>query len=235
MGRWLFLPDTVQKDLENLSRCSAERIGNLRSLLDSASGGRNFANYLRVSEILGVSDDDAAGIYSFWDYVQRERADHEKSGADTIEELIAFLERKIASVKSAKDKEAIDKTLNQIREKSAALIALFEDCPKRDFARKSSLLESGPLPHLANLRSFCDLRPIYNKAGTEIVSQTALITLRLGTHSDHTDEHKELLINLREPDLDRLERELRRIRQKLVFLKKHFQVNSSKAKKLREG
>jgi hypothetical protein len=232
MGRWLFLPDTVQKDLGTLSRASVERLGKLRSLLDSAEGRRNSAFYIRVAETLGVSDQEAAEVFSFWEYVQQERAEKEKTGGEAVEEFVSFLEGKLASHKSAKDKESLVQTLRETKQKSPVLAELFSDCPKREFARKSSLLESGPLPHLANIRSFCDIRPIYNKSGTEIVDQVALITLRLGTHSDHLDEHKEVLINLREQDVDRLERELKRLRQKLALMKKGFQINPSKAKKL---
>jgi len=35
MAKWLFLPDSVQRDLEILSQSSVESIRNFRTLLDS--------------------------------------------------------------------------------------------------------------------------------------------------------------------------------------------------------
>ncbi len=231
MGRWLFLPDTVQKDLEILSRASVERLGELRSLLDSEERQRPFETYLHVAEILGISDEEAAGLYSFWDYVLRERVANDKASEDAVGEFVSFLEWKIASSKSQEDKEAVGHILREINQRRLALTALFEDCPHREFARKSALLEAGPLPHLANIRTFCDIRPIYNKTGTEIVDHVALITLRLGTHSSHLDENKEVLINLRERDVDRMEDELKRLRLKMAALKSRWPTGQSKAKK----
>jgi hypothetical protein len=233
MGRWLFLPDTVQKDLDILSRSSRECLGGLQSLLDSEEGLRAFAVYLRVAEILGISDQEAAGLYSFWEYVQQERVENEKTGGETIDEFLSFLEGKITSGKSQKDKDVPAHIASLIKQKKSVLAKLFEDCPNREFAKKTSLLESGPLPHLANIRTFCDIRPIYNKDGTAIIDHVALITLRLGTHSGHLDENKEVLINLRELDVDRIERELKRLRQKLEVLKKSSPMKPTKAKKSR--
>ena len=231
MGRWLFLPDTVQEDIEVLARASVERLGKLRALLDSERTVRAFEVYLRVGEILGISDQQAAGLFAFWDYVQRERVENEKTGSDAFAEVVTFLEGKAASRTSPEDKESLGQTLREIKQKKAALTALLGECPKRELARKSAMLGSGPLPHFANVKTFCDIRPVYNKSGTEIVDQVALITLRLGTHSDRLEDFKEILINLRERDVDRIEGELKRLRKKLAVLKKLPPIKPIPAKK----
>ena len=197
MSRWLFLPDSVQKDFEILSQLLAERLGRLRALLDSEEGLGPFDLYLPVAEILDISDQEAAGLYSFWEYVQQEAPINGKTGAEAVTEFLAFLERKIASGKSPKHKDVFVHIAHGIKEQRPALTRLFEECPSRDFAKKASLLQSGPLPHLSGIKTFCDVRPIYNKDGTAIVDHIAPITLRLGTHTSDLDESKEVLINLR--------------------------------------
>jgi hypothetical protein len=233
MSRWLFLPDNVQKDLEILSRTSADCLGRLRALLDSEEGLRAFAVYLRVAETMAITDQEAARLYSFWEYVQQERAENDKSGGEAVDEFLSFLEGKFGLGKSQKDKDVRAQIASGIKQKRPALTRLFDECPNREFAKKTSLLESGPLPHLANIKTFCDVRPIYDKDGTAIVDHVALITLRLGIHSGHLDENKEVLINLREPDVERIEKELERLRTKLAVLKKSLPIKPTKAKKSR--
>ncbi|MGO8903238.1 MAG: hypothetical protein ACLQU5_33610 [Isosphaeraceae bacterium] len=235
MGRWLFLPDSVQDDLEVLSRASVERIGKLRSLLDSEEGLRTFSLYLRVAEILDISDQEAASLFSFWEYVQQERTEREKTGAETVAEFLAFLERKIKAGYAEEDTPDLKAARQMILGKKEALAALFEECPKREFARKTSMLERGPLPYLAGIRSFCDARPIFSKDGSEIVDTIAVITLRLATHNSHLDETKEVLINLRELDLDRIEEEIRRIRSKMDSLKRKYSLESERKSKRNRG
>jgi hypothetical protein len=234
MGRWLFLPDSVLEELVILSRASVDRLAKLRLLLDSEESLRSSAVSLRVGEILGVSDQEAAGVFSFWEYVQQERTENEKTGKETLDEFLRLLKSKQNTADSPEALEFVRDTNHSIQVKRDALEALFEECPSRDYARKARLLESGPLPHLARVRTFCDLRPIYNAEGTEIIDHVALITMRLGIHNSYSDENKEVLINLRELDLKRIEEELQRTRTKLAVLKKRFDLKTeTKLKKSR--
>jgi hypothetical protein len=238
MGRWLFLPDSVEKDLEILSRSTVERINRVRALLDSDKGLREFAVYIRVAEILQISDEEAARLYAFWEYIQNERTENEKTGDDAVDEFASFLRGRIAtgkkSVGSVGEEDSLKEILRQIEEKKVALSRLFQDCPNRDLAKKTSRLEAGPLPHLAGINSYCDIRPVYNKDGTEIVEHLVMITLRLATHDRRLDENKDVLINLNERDLDRIETELLRIRNKLEVLKKSLPSRSmNRTKKTR--
>jgi hypothetical protein len=233
MARWLFLPDTVETDIGILAEASGERLAKLRSVFDSENGFRSYEGYLRVAEILGVSDEEAAKLYTFWEYVQRQRRENEKTGADTFEEFVAFLEGRIAAAKSPEAKKTLSRTLQETKQRRAALTKLFEDCPTREFARKSHHLQSGPLPHLTSVKTFCDVRPIYNEARTEIVDQVALITVRLGLHSGYLDEQKEVLINLSEADVDLIEKEFTRLRQKLAVLKHSSTLKPNKTRRPR--
>src|SRR4051812_6434167 len=91
MKRWLFLPSSVHKDIEALGRLRAEEVEKLKKILDSEAGKSRYAIYLQIVEELGVPDQDAARLHSFWEYARDEQTKHDKPAADVINEFVKAL------------------------------------------------------------------------------------------------------------------------------------------------
>jgi hypothetical protein len=217
MGRWLFLPNSVLSDLETIARLPVESIVNLRSAINFKKYEDKFAGYVKIAECIGVVDQDAASLYNFWDYVQRERAACQKSGSDVVDEFLAFLESAPRPVGRLEDAE-LRQIAENIRGKRQHIEDLFGEYPEREYATKAKSLEMGPLPHISNIKAYCDLRPVYDSTGATIVEYLPIVTLRVTTH-DSLDEHRDILLQVPESDLAMFEEEFERLRLKLRVLK----------------
>jgi hypothetical protein len=223
MSRWLFLPNSVIPDLELLAKLSTEQVEKLRDILESSGGAARYTLFLRIAEVLSIPDQDAASLYSFWDYVQDERIDNQKTGPDAVSEFAAFLKSNPLGEGTSKA-GGLSQIAKQLLEKRLPLGRLFGDLPNRERANKIQSLGSGPLPHLANVRTYCDLRPIYDKTATTITDFVASITLRIRTHAviGSTEDYKEMFVQMSEDQVAILEAEIQRLRRKLDGLRKRF-------------
>jgi len=220
MNRWLFLPNAAVKDLRFLSDLSDEVVENLKEALDSDTEAAPYALFLRIAQIVSVADQEAASFFYFWDYVQDQRKETRKSGADVINEFVSFLKSKPLGAEESKSEKLAD-IAKRIQDKREVLASLFGDLPNKEHAQKVKALETGPLPHFSGIRTFCDLRPVFDKAGLTILDFVPTIIVRLRTHG-FPDEHKEVIVQLSENQLSSIEAELRRLRGKLDILRQRF-------------
>ena len=220
MSRWLFLPNSAIASLRLLSRLSSEAIDELRDILEGDFGREGYSLYLRIGELAGVPDQDGATFHSFWEYVQDERRSESKSGLDVISEFVAFIKSYSDSNPNSSEQD-LDNISKKIHAKRQRLAGIFGDVPGREHARKVNALEAGPLPHISSFKSFCDLRPVFDKNGTNIVEFVPSIVLRIRTHG-YPEEHKEILVQSTESQISTLENELRRLRKKLEKMRGRF-------------
>src|SRR5207248_130842 len=91
-----------------------------------------------------------------------------------------------------------------------------------EFSEKVRGLQSGPLPHLDGVRTYCDLRPVYDKEANEIVSTFPVITLSLTIHDGGSDEPKDVLVQLTEADVADLIKAFDRLDKKLTKLREQY-------------
>ncbi len=229
MNRWMFLPNAAVKDLRFLSNLSDEVVEKLKEALDSDTETASYALFLRIAQIVSIADQDAASFYYFWDYVQDQRKESRKSGADVINEFVSFLKSKPLGAEESKAQNLAD-IAKLIQDKREALASLFGDLPNKEHAQKIKALETGPLPHFTGIRTFCDLRPVFDKAGLKIRDFVPTIIMRLRTHG-FPDEHKEVIVQLNENQLSSIEAELRRVRGKLEILRQRFPELAPEQKK----
>src|SRR6266849_597855 len=193
MAHWLFLPNDAIDDLEVLAKLSGEEVARLREFLDSAEFRPRYNFYVKVAELLGISDESAAKLCSFVNYVQTQRTRNKQTGAAVPDEFERFLQNSLEDKDRGSRSERL---LRFIRDNRDALTRLFSALPEFDFSTKVRGLEIGPLPHLQNFRAFCDLRPVFDTGADEIVSCFPVITLCLVTHSAESDETKDVLVQL---------------------------------------
>ncbi len=215
LSHWLFLPDEAMDDLEVLSGLSSEQISRLRDILDSSEFRPRSELFLKVANLLKITDEAAAKVCTFVNYVQKQRAKYKKSAELVQGELERFTKKALETKRGDQAKKIIER----IRDKKELLVQLFSNFPLFDFSTKLRGLETGPLPHLSSFRAYCDLRPVYNADANEIVSSFPIITLCLVTHSSGTDESKEILVQLTESDLDDFREQFDRLNKKLAKLK----------------
>lgn len=222
MHRWLFLPSSVLKDLEVLARLSSVQFDELGQILCSDVGRRRYAASLQLAEALAIPDEDAAGLYSLWRYVQDERSDNAKSGRDVVNELLVFLNARAANAHEATAPRAawVGATFE---EKRALLEVLFGDFPERDRAKKIERLGLGPIPHFVEFKALCDVRPIYDDRAESIEKNTLVLTLRFVTHGNY-DEYNDVSMNIAEDELGVIEEELQRLRRKIALLRNGYPV-----------
>src|SRR5207302_571418 len=166
MSHWLFLPNDAVDDLETLAGLASQRIEQLREFLDSGEFRPRYSFYVRAADLLGISDESAAKLCTFIEYVQRQRTRNGKAGPTVPDELEHFLnalreDRNLGS--------RTGKLLKFVREHRADMAKLFSDLSEHDYSSKVRELEAGPLPHLKSFRAYCDLRPVYNAAADQIV------------------------------------------------------------------
>lgn len=232
MERWLFLPGSVTKDLELLSTLSEIQFQALHKVLSADIGVRRYTISLRIAEALGIADEQAAGVYSLWRYVQDERTTNKKSGNEVVDEFLAFLEPLTQSGASKPEKHS--KILEGIRERRKFLSSVFGDYPDRDKAKKIDGLALGPIPHFVEFKAICDVRPIYNETADSIDKHVIMLTLRFVTHGNY-DEYNDVSMNIMEDDLESVEEELARLRKKINLLKTQYPdlVSRSSAHKTR--
>lgn len=220
MNRWLFLPNGAIQDLRALSDLSDEAVEQLQQALELESGPNSRSTFLRIGEIVSLADQDAASFYYFWDYVQEQRKENHRSAADAISEFVAFLRSKPLGAEQSKEQKLAD-IAKRIWEKRLILAKLFGDFPRRELAEKVKSLELGPLPHLTGIRTFCDVRPVFDKAGVRISNFLPTLVLRIRAHG-FPDEHKEMIVQLTEKQLSGIESEFQRLRRKLNALRERF-------------
>ena len=216
MDHWLFLPDDVAGDLATLAEIPSAKIDALRTLMDSGEYRPRTKSFVKVASLLSVSDETAAKLCTFIDYVQRQRETNNETGLAVVEELARFL------TTAAKEKELADdagRLLAYVKENSQSLARLFSELPGYVHAEKVRDLEEGPVPHLRGFRAYCDLRPVFDAGANEILSMFPVITLSLSTHTADTDTTREVLIQLTEADLVDFRNQFNRLEKKLAKLK----------------
>ena len=217
MKRWLFLPDDAVNELALLASLDVTGVQRIVEILDSEEVRHDPPQSLQIAEALGISDQAAAEMYGLWDYVRDEQMRHRKGDADVIKEFEHFLKRRIGR-SEGEDKENVERTLKSIQKNKKSFESLFGNLPKRAYGEKVRRLMGGPLPHLHELSTYCDLRPIYNKEGTQILEYIPIITLRLLSHTRH-DAYKEVIVQLTENDLPFIREQFQRLDRKLKALK----------------
>jgi hypothetical protein len=214
MAHWLFLPNDAINDIETLSGLSRENLAALQKFLDSTDFQRRNTFYVKAADLLGISDEKAASLCSFVNYIQRQRTQQKKSGESVPDELEHFL--------ASQPEDKRSKLLGYVRENKKVLSDLFAELPVYELSSKIRGLETGPLPHLASFRTFCDLRPVYNPDGSKIVSSFPLITCQLVVHSTETNRHTEIVVQLKESDIEEFTSQFDRLKKKLVELHNRF-------------
>jgi hypothetical protein len=197
--------------------------------LDSSEFRPRYSFYVKVADILGLSDEASARVCSFINYIQTQRTRNEKTGESVPDEIEYFL-KKSSSDEALKSKS--ERLLTFVRENRLALSRLFSELSEHDFSSKVHGLETGPIAHLKSLRTYCDIRPVYNIAADAIVSCFPIITLRLLTHNGETDETQDVLVQLVESDIKDIKQQFDRLDKKLAKLNTQF--SSLLANKKRE-
>ena len=222
MAHWLFLPNDALGDLQILTQLPTEKIARLRTLLDSSDFRLRYKFYVSLAESLSIPDESAARLCSFVNYVQTQRKHMEQSADTVIDELKSFIKRhpKI-EVEESKDTE------KKLDEKRSLLSGLFGQLPRREFSQKRRGLETGPLPHLVSMRTYCDLRPIYDQEATTIQEMFPIVTLHMVTHSESSDKTTEVYVQLSESDVTEIKAQIERLERKLEQLEKHKLITSA--------
>jgi hypothetical protein len=225
MAHWLFLPDDAYEDLVILSRLSSEQIESLRKHLDSNEFQPRYAFFVKVAELLGVSDETAAKLCTFVNHVHNQRRKLNRDADSVPEEFESFLRRSAPTGKQAEELKRLTEYLKKNRQ---LLVRLFSDLSERERSGKVQELELGPLPHLHSVRTFCDVRPVYDESAGKIVANIPILTLQLVTHSTETDEYTQVLIQLTENNLTEFRKAFERIDKKLALLKAEHELAHDK-------
>jgi hypothetical protein len=221
MNRWLFLPNDVIRDLRVLSNLSVENLKILSKIVGSSNRKRGYKLYLHIAGILSITDECAASLYSFCNYVQNERSANKKSSEDVIREIEFFLKTRGSGREADKD-DTNTEVLRRLLTKKESLLELFGEFPSRSRSQKIRSLAGGPLPHLHSLRTFCDVRPVYNSDGNSIENLITIITLNMVTHSSVSNKKSEIFVHLSNEDVRRMRKELIRVTKKLKTLINKF-------------
>jgi hypothetical protein len=219
MAHWLFLPNDVMEDLAALTSFEPRKLAALRTVLDSADFQLRYSSFVKVADLLGVSDEAAARVCTFLDYLRSQRVRNKRQAQEVIEELQRFLKRKAEEPDYAKTATQASRFL---AENQAEFVNLFADAPEYEHGEKVRGLEGGPLPHLDGFKAYCDLRPVYDASADKLVSCFPVITLRLLTHSTLSHTSKEILVQLTEGDIGDIKAEFDRLEKKLAKLKEEF-------------
>jgi hypothetical protein len=225
MAHWLYLPDDAVEDLMILANLKVEQAESLREHFDANDFVPRSSYYTKVADLVNISDDAASGLCSFVNSVRTQRSRQNRDAASVPDELIGFLQR------IPKDKgsgETIRQLTDYVAEQRDFLVSLFSEPPGRDHSDKVRDLESGPLPHVHSIRTFCDIRPVYDAEATEIVAYLPMITLSMVIHKTWSDEFEEVAVLLSDSDIDDLRETLERLDKKLAILKKRHQLTDPK-------
>lgn len=219
MAHWLFLPDEAFGDLAVLAKLSSAKLTKLRGLLDSREFELRYKFYVKVAEQLGVSDEAAAKLCVFVNHVWAQRARSEQTAESVLNELEYFLKRAGKDSGRSVEAEAITKYVQDNRN---PLTQLFSEPTRFELSDKVRGLECGPLPHLDAIRTFCDLRPVYDKSADKIMAAFPVIILSLTIHDLSADETRNVLVQLTESDVEDFRKQFARLDKKLVKLKEQY-------------
>src|SRR5262249_15555557 len=129
MPHWLFLPDDALNDLEVLTALSPEKLQVLRKFLDSSAFQLRYSVFVKVAELLGITDEAAAKLCTFINYVQTQRTRNDRPGSAVPDEFEYFLQKAATDdVERATAKRAFA----QVREKRELIAKLFSELPEHD-------------------------------------------------------------------------------------------------------
>jgi hypothetical protein len=223
MTHWLFLPDDALDDLEILSGLSVERIETLRNYLDSNEFRPRYSFYVKVAELLGVSDESAAKLCSFLNHVHTQRTKLNREAASIPNEIEHFLNRV-----PAQSRERVRPVIEYVKSNKNTIVKLFSELPVRDLEEKIVDLESSPLPHLHTFRTYCDLRPVFDSGATKIVKYLPVITFSFSTHCRETDNQEQLNVQVSESQLSEVREAINRLDKKLVQVKAKHELIQKK-------
>jgi hypothetical protein len=225
MAHWLYLPDDAVEDLTILASLSPEQAESLREHFDANEFVPRSSYYTNVADLVNISDDAASGLCSFINSVRTQRSRQNRDAATVPDELLGFLQR-IPKDKGSKD--TIGQLADYVEKQRSFLVSLFSEPPGRGHSDKVRDLESGPLPHVHSIRTFCDIRPVYDDEASEIVAYLPMVTLSMVIHKTWCDEFEEVAVLLSDSDIDDLRETLDRLDKKLTILKKRHQLTDPK-------
>jgi len=223
MAHWLFLPNDAVQDLVILAGLTPAQLDALRSHLDSHEFRLQYRFYIKVADLLRISDEAAAKLCTFLSHVHTLRMRSKKDASTIPAELDHFL-----SMAPKGDKPEEDpKTLSEkIKASQDQIVRLFSDLPQRDRSDKVRDLETGPLPHLHGFRTLCDVRPVYDDEASKITANLLVITMCLSTHKASSGDYEELVIQMTEDDVADMQKALGRLEKKLQLLKQLHKIGT---------
>lgn len=218
MDRWLYLPPPAIRAIRSISRTTPELLERLATVLDGEPALFGQKLIIQIAATLLMPDEEALDVYHFVEYVHGRVTESKRSSAEALGEIIEYLSIAKSRADGTK-KDEFERLSSAIDARKSSLVKLLAPSTNRELAEKVRELQEGPVRLLQQARTFCDIRPIYNREGDTILAWTGTVLLRLST-ADSNGESDEFLVQLRRSDLEVLKKEVDRAFNKLEALDK---------------
>lgn len=167
MKRHIFIPEQGTRDLITFASLTSSQIQKLESILSDTQNFTPLDIYVAIMNELDVDDDTAASIYNIYNYVVQVVTEKQLAPGKIIDELVLVLKNT--------EHDGADEAVMQLETNRTAFEKLLSADSMEGLAAKKRSLESGFYGSVVDIRSVCDLRPVFNPERTEILDWLSTI------------------------------------------------------------
>jgi hypothetical protein len=206
--RNLTIPKEFQEDVRVLLSLSPEQIGAISRLLGSKRElGAGIPAYRLLAKVADLSTSDALDAWTAFLNLGRQQ---ERLGLPA-ERVVDDLETVLPE-----DQEGLEPARRK------ALIELFsEGAEDRNLLEKADYLRNALVPHVTEVKTICDLRPLFDKARKEIKGATLVVLLGISSHNEeHEDET--VVFQLTRTKLTQIRESLEEAERKLAVMEEKW-------------
>lgn len=220
MVKRVSLPSEAFDDIRTLICLSTEQLRTLDELFSNAESAfplrASFIN--QVAENLKVGLDDARSVVVVCHFLLRhsDAQDDKEFVTGLLGDIREFLENSVPD-------EEQQSLLSQFDEKRGILESLASPKPAPLRERKIRRLESGPEPHVDDVRTVCQLRPLFEGQEREEFIAGLVPTILLEIETTISDgDSRTFAFSMGIDQLEQLEQVLKRTREKLEAIRMKY-------------
>lgn len=201
--KFLIVPPEAKPEVEALFRLPTAKLQALRAALNERKVGREGRDYVRVAAALGVGYDQAIQLLSAVSNIRQQKERFKLSDDDLYADARALgLEVDEADV-----------------DRRAALLDVLARSDEEYFAAKLSSLRHALVPHVSDVRTIVDARPLFKPDHGQVEGYLLLTHLELTVHDGHGDLTQHTF-SLSKSDIETLKAQLDTASKKLDVLER---------------
>lgn len=208
--RYLLIPDSGREEISTLLSLSAEQLRAIAETLRSIDTLKHKQpSYRRIADKANITNEEALSALSATANLLLQRKRYSLNDEQLLNDLRILCQEEMDTIDD---------------ETKSALLDLLSESDEGYIVDKAESLKSGFSPHIASMRSICDVRPVFDKDKKTIKGVLIIASLGITIH-DEQHRAQTTVINLSREQLKNLKELIQETEGKMDVMYNDFGKN----------